>query len=158
MKFVKKHLKFIIAVELICILSFYVLIFGIKSALNNEIFTKPKGKTKIYSVWHVETFEGGGKSRILYLKNIAQDIEKHNPAILFNITQIKPENLEIELSINKPDIISFGFGVGCEILPYITPLNKTYSVRESLIESGSFNNKLYAICIKNEVSHGKAKI
>lgn len=145
MKFIKNHLKFVICMVVIVILSVYTLTFGIKLALNNEIFTKPKVETKIYSVWHIETFEGGGKSRILFLKDIAKNIEKQNIGVLFNIKQISPENLENELKDNKPDIFSFGYGVGDKILPYLINLDNTYSVRDSLIESGSFNAKLYAI-------------
>lgn len=145
MKWIKNHLKVIISVILIALLGIYVCSFGLKKALDNEIFTKPTVETKIYTVWHIETFEGGGKSRIIYLKNIAKEIEKKHPGILFNIKQIEPEKVENELTLSMPDIVSFGFGLGKTLLPYLDVQENTYSVRDSLINSGSFSNKLYAI-------------
>ena len=40
---------------------------------------------------------------------------------------------------------AFGFGVGKIVLPYLTAFDKTFDVRDELIESGSFNKKLYAV-------------
>ena len=145
MKFIKKSWKFVLSLILIIFLGLYVFVFAFKSVLNFNIYTKPSIETKIYSVWHIETFEGGGKSRLTYLKNLAAKIEKENKGVLFNISQIQPQKLESLLQINKPNIISFGFGVGKILLPYLTVQDNTYNVRDNLIDSGNFANKLYAI-------------
>ena len=125
------------------ILSIYVCCFALKQ--ENHIYTKPKKETEIFTIWHIETFEGGGKARIDYLKAVAKHLEKQNPNTLFFVKNVSPEDLENELLINTPDILSFGFGVGKIILPYLTKLCNTFNVRDSLIESGMFNNYLYAL-------------
>lgn len=145
MKFIKKSWKFFLSSVLICLLGVYVCIFAIKKVRNYEIYSKPSIETKIYSVWHIETHEGGGKSRLTYLKNLAKKIEKQNAGILFNIIQVSPDKLENEIENSVPDIVSFGFGVGKVLLPYLTTQENSYSIRDELFASGSFNNKLYAI-------------
>lgn len=141
----KKFWFYIVSFVLFIVLGFYVCCFGIKKARNYEIYSEPSVSTKIYTVWHIETFEGGGKARIDYLKAIAKKIEKENSGTLFYMKTIKPENLENEFIVGKPDIISFGFGVGQIVLPHLKNLNKTYNVRDELVESGMFNNKVLAL-------------
>lgn len=141
----KKCWFYIVSIVLMVALGVYVCFFAIKKARDYEIYSEPSVDTKIYTIWHVETFEGGGKARIDYLKNIARAIEKENAGVLFIIKAIKPENLASELEVSKPDIISFGYGVGQVALPYLTNLESTYNVRDELVESGIFNNKVYAL-------------
>lgn len=143
--FFKKHWTRLLCAGLIICLSCYVLLFGIKKARNYEVL---KGKNKeqtIYTLWHIETFEGGGKARIDYLKTIARYIEKQDDTALFMIKQVDPRALENKLQNSQPDIISFGFGVGKVILPYLLNFETTFDVRDELISSGSFNKNLYAI-------------
>ena len=142
MKWIKKYKFKIVSVVLICFLSVFF-IFNNKN--NISILSKENEQTKIYTVYHVETFEGGSKSRINYLKNIARAIEKQNPNILFMIKQIAPEKLKTELSETNFDIISFGYGVGEVVLPFLVNLDKTYNLRDEVLNSGMFNNKLYAL-------------
>lgn len=118
---------------------------GIKKARDHEIYKEPSPDTKIYTVWHVETFEGGGKSRLDYLKNVARSIEKDNPGVLFFIKQIDADNLQTELASSVPDIISFGHGVGKTVLPFLQSFDSTFDIRDELIESATFNNKIYAL-------------
>lgn len=143
--FFKKHWLKIVGVVLICAISFYVLCFGIKRARNYEILKGTETQQTIYTIWHIETFEGGGKARIDYLKNIARDIEKQDNSALFMIKGVAPEKLESELKASQPDIISFGFGVGKLVLPFLTYQGNSFNVRDELISSGSFNQKLYAV-------------
>lgn len=145
MKQFKKHWKSFCFFVLTVLLGVYVCLFAIKKATNFTIYSKPNVDLKVYSIWHIETFEGGGKSRLTYLKNLATEIEKQNAGVLFNVIQVEPENLENQLASSSPDIISFGYGVGKTILPYLTNLNNTYSVRDELVASGSFANKVYAL-------------
>ena len=145
MKIVEKFWKIALSLVLIIILGIYVLFFAIKSVRNYEIYSKPNLETKIYTIWHIETFEGGGKSRLTYLKNLASSIEKDNAEILFHISTINPEKLGETLKNSTPDIVSFGFGVGKILLPHLVVQDSSYSVRDNLFESGTFTNKLYAI-------------
>ena len=145
MKLIKKSWKFILCFSLICFLGVYVCFFAIKNVRNYAIYTKPSTDTKIYTIWHIETHEGGGKSRLTYLKNLAQKIEKENADVLFHISTIAPEKVEETLKNNIPDVVSFGFGVGKILLPYLAVQDNSYSIRDELFASGSFANNLYAI-------------
>lgn len=143
--FLKKHWFKVLSVVLIGAISFYTLAFGIKKARNYEILKGDDKQQTIYTIWHVETFEGGGKPRIDYLKTIARDMEKQDNQVLFMVKAVSPDKLSAELQVNKPDIISFGYGVGSLILPHLKQQENTFDVRDELIESGSFNKKFYAV-------------
>jgi hypothetical protein len=143
--FIKKYWFKILSVILIVGIAVYVLTFGLKKAKNYEILKGNEKQQTIYTIWHIETFEGGGKARIDYLKTIARNMEKQDNQVLFMIKAVAPEKLVSEFEVGKPDIISFGFGVGELVLPYLTPQENSFDVRDELIESGSFNKKFYAV-------------
>ena len=143
--FFKKYWFKVLSIVLIFAISFYVLAFGIRKATNYEILKGDDKQQTIYTVWHVETFEGGGKARIDYLKTIARDMEKQDNQVLFMIKAVAAEKLADELKASKPDIISFGFGVGKIVLPNLSAQENSFEIRDELIESGSFNKKFYAV-------------
>ncbi len=144
----KKHLKRLIIplnIVLIITICLYCVFVIIKKAGNYQIYSTPTVETKIYTLWHIETFEGGSKSRLDYLKAIAREIEAENEGILIMVKSIDPDDLASALESATPDIISFGFGVGDIVLPYLSQLTDSLSVRDELVTSGMFNNKLYAL-------------
>jgi hypothetical protein len=143
--FLKKHWFKVLSFVLIFAISSYSLMFGIKRARNFDVLKGEEKQQHIITIWHIETFEGGGKTRADYLKNIIHSIEKQDEQTLFLLRSIKPENLQNELCVSSPDIISFGFGVGKQVLPFLKEFNNAFNVRDELIESGSFNRKLYGI-------------
>lgn len=145
MKFLKKWWFTILSVVLIAALAVYVLCVAIKKANDYEIYTKPQVETKIYTIWEVDTFEGGSLARINYLKQLAREAEKKNAGMLFMVRQIDVENFAAELTDGAPDIISFGFGLGEQIFSHLKPLDLTYDVRDELVASGTFNGKVYAL-------------
>ena len=151
----KKYIFKIICLLLIVCLGVYVCIFAIPNAQDWDIYKQKEINTKIYTVWHIETFEGGGKSRVQYLKNIARSIEKENDGVLFMVSLISPQELSANIASTKPDIISFGFGVGKQILPILNELNNTYEIRDNLIKSATYGNKLMALPY---IASGYAKI
>lgn len=147
-KFRESFLKYkrIIFVALFTVsLGIYVCGFAFKNVLNFNIYADNLGELKVYTIFHVETFEGGGKSRLTFLKNTAKQVEDKNAGTLFLIKTIKPENLKDQLELEQPDIISFGYGLGKIVLPFLTAFDETFLVRDELIESGTFNNKIYAL-------------
>ena len=145
LQFFKKHWFKVLSVVLIGAISIYVLMFGMKRARNYEILKGDEKQQTIYTIWHVETFEGGGKARIDYLKTIARDMEKQDNQVLFMVKAVAPDKLSSELEVSQPDIISFGFGVGEIVLPHLIAQENTFDVRDELLESGSFNKKFYAV-------------
>ena len=130
---------------LIAGVSLYVCTFGIAAIRENENIFKQEKTQTVISIWHVETFEGGKKPRIDFLKSTAKEIESTHDDLLFMIKSVKPENLESELDANSPDIISFGYGVGKIVLPFLTNFTTTFNARDELVSSGMFNNKFFAV-------------
>ena len=141
----KKHWFKVLSVILIFVISLYVVTFAIKKTMNYGFINNEEKQQTVYTIWHVETFEGGSKARINYLKSIARDMEKQDNTTLFMIKSVSPNSLESALENSLPDIISFGFGVGDIVLPHLSPQNSTFNVRDELISSGSFNQKFYAV-------------
>lgn len=135
----------IINLLIMCGIIVYVPIFAFKLSRDYEIYKEPSSDTKIYTIWHVETFEGGGKSRATFLKTIALEYERSNPGIYFMIKTIQPDTLQAELNLSTPDLISFGHGVGKTVLPYLINIEYSYGIRDDLLNSGSFNGKLYGL-------------
>ena len=68
--FLKKNWFKLLSFVFIILISSYVLLFGIKNARNYKVLSGDKKSQTIYTIWHIETFEGGGKARIDYLKTI----------------------------------------------------------------------------------------
>ena len=145
MNWIKKYWFKIFNFSLIAVICFYALGFGLKKTKEINFFKSKNQQISIYTIWHVETFEGGGKARIDYLKNIAKTMEKEDENNLFLIKQIEPERLISELEISTPDILSFGFGLGSLVVSKLKEIDTTFAVRDELIESGTFNKKLYAV-------------
>ena len=145
MSWLKKYWLKILSFTLISLICVYVLCFGFKKAKDINFFKATKKQSAIYTIWHIETFEGGGKSRIQYIKDIVRTLEKQDESNLFVIKQIEASDLQSELELSTPDIISFGFGIGDLVLPKLISIDKTFDVRDELISSGTFNKELYAI-------------
>lgn len=144
-KWNKRIILKVIDVCCVLVISIYVCVFGIKKAKEFAIYNKRTAETAIYTVWHVETFEGGSTPRINYIKNIARGLEKQNPGVLFNIQSIDPNKLADHLLEGVPDIFSFGQGVGKIVLSKLETFSNPYGVRGKLVEAGSFNGKVYAL-------------
>lgn len=141
----KKHIFSVISIVLISALSVYVCGFALKNAKNYKIYEEQKIETKIYSVWHIETFEGGSKPRIQILKQVARTLEKENAGVLFMVSAVSPTDLEQKLENEQPDIISFGFGIGKIVLPYLCEFDSNFNVRDNLINSSTYANKIMAV-------------
>ncbi len=148
MKRLIKSKNFLIKLILTAIVIFVLIftpIIAFNRAKNYEIYSKPQIDSKIYTVWHIETFEGGKQARINYLKSVARKIESEYAGVYIMIKSIDPSELDSALQTSSPDIISFGYGVGMNILNKLIPFNKTYDIRDELLFSSLFNDKLYAL-------------
>ncbi len=100
---------------------------------------------QIYEWWHIESFEGGGKNRQNYLTQLSLEYEKSNSTQLFMIKNISPDQLEEALNSNTPHLISFSEQVAKIVLPYLTPFNKEYDIKDNYLQSAQHNGKLMAI-------------
>ena len=137
-----------IAIVLFLICSPFTLFTKIQTlnyAINGEYSFSYTG---ILELWNVDTFEGGSVSRSAWLEKRAIEFEKQNKGTYIVVRNLTPEQLQLNLeSGNKPSLISFGIGVGELFYDKLITLNKTYSVRDDLKNSGKVKGKQKAIPI-----------
>lgn len=100
---------------------------------------------EVYEIWHIESFEGGGKSRLSYLKSIALDYEKQYPTKLFMIKQVEAEQLESLLAQTTPALISFTEQSAKAVLPHLLEQSNEFDIQNNFLDSAKFNGELMAI-------------
>lgn len=67
----------------------------------------------VVSVWNVDTFEGGRGSRTSFLKRVAQRAESEQENVFYHVISYTAEGLQEAFSRGeRPDILSFGLGIG----------------------------------------------
>src|SRR5574344_2147620 len=67
----------------------------------------------ILELWHIETFEGGSVSRANFLEKQAIAFEKKHKGSYIVIESMSLEQFKLNLANGKkPDILSFGIGIG----------------------------------------------
>lgn len=111
--------------------------------VNQEIQVKYMG---ILELWHIDTFEGGSRSKINFLENQALKFEKKNTGTFIMCYQMSVEQAKLNLSNGlKPDLVSFGIGMGADLIQSLIPLNSTYNIRDDLINGGMNSGILYAL-------------
>ena len=103
----------------------------------------------VLTLWNVDTFEGGSVSRTAFFEKRAIEFEKENKGVYLSVQNLSLEQLKMNLeSGKKPNIITFGIGVGQEIKDEIIELNlETSKVRDDLLVSGKLDGKLKAVPI-----------
>lgn len=99
----------------------------------------------VLTMWHVESFEGGSTSRRDWLLRRAAEWEKSNKGMYINITTYTYEQA-VEM-LNKGytfDIISFGAGLGSELLGKLVPWDRA-DVWDNFAQSATVEGKLLAL-------------
>ena len=146
-KFLPKILVSILVIAFLIISPFSL--FGKIDSLNYNINKEYKFDfSGVLTLWNVDTFEGGTKSRAGFLENRALEFEKQNKGVYINIQNLSPQELELNLnSGKKPNMITFGIGVGEKIFDNLINFSSSFGVRDDLIQSAKQNNELKAIPI-----------
>ncbi|HAJ77613.1 MAG TPA: hypothetical protein DCO89_00895 [Clostridiales bacterium] len=99
----------------------------------------------ILELWHIETFEGGAKSRSGFLEREAINFEKKHKGTYIVIQTMNLEQFELNIKQNKhPNIISFGIGVGNDFVENLLDLDCA-SLRGDICAGGVFNGKQKAV-------------
>ncbi|MBQ0017076.1 MAG: hypothetical protein KBT30_00410, partial [Clostridiales bacterium] len=152
LKFNKVALKYIvkiaISVLLICYLFFAPLtIFKSLSAnqsnINHEIEVEYMG---ILELWNIDTFEGGSVSRTNFLEKQAIKFEKEHTGTFIMISNMSLEQAKLNLENGKtPDLVSFGIGVGEDLIQSLKPFSNNFDVRSDLLSGGKYKNSQLAI-------------
>lgn len=148
----KNILKYIIKILISIFILLYIAIAPItvfpllkqsQGMVNQEIQIDYMG---ILELWNVDTFEGGSVSRTSFLQKRAMEFEKQHTGTFIMVQSMTMEQalLNIENG-NLPDMISFGIGLGDEIVDYLSPINFDAKVRQDLISAGKFNNVQLAV-------------
>lgn len=100
----------------------------------------------ILEMWNIDTFEGGSVSRTTYLEKRAIEFEKTHTGTFIMVQSMTPEQAKLNIQNgNMPDMVSFGIGVGSDLLEILQPFSKEFNVRDDLLNSGKFNQTQYAI-------------
>lgn len=137
--------KKIINISLLVFFVVFSALFCINKFNKTPLITNNNKHLKIYEIWHVESFEGGGANRQNYLNSLAVNYEKQNPTTLFIIKGINYNELENALNKNTPHLISFSEQVAKIVLPHLKELKNEYNIQQNLLNSATFNGKLMAI-------------
>lgn len=82
---------------------------------------------QVIRVWNVDTFEGGKGSRTSFLKSVARRAEKREEGLYFLVSSYTKAGAEAALAEgNRPDILSFGVGMGA-FAEYALPLGQKFA-------------------------------
>lgn len=135
----------ILSALFISFIALFSLTFCYSKLKHIPLISGDNSELSIYEVWHIESFEGGSKNRLSYLKQIAFDYEKQHPTQLFMIRQVQASDLQSLITQSRPALISFTEESAKEVLPYLVEFNKEYGVDGNILESAKFNGKLMAI-------------
>ena len=99
----------------------------------------------ILELWHVETFEGGSVSRLSFLQREASIFEKAHKGTYISLQTMSLEQFNLNLSAGKkPNLLSFGIGVGSNFLKDLIFLDSE-NVRDDISLGGIFNGKQFAV-------------
>ncbi len=139
------RLKKIVNLIVLCVFVAFVITICLSSFNNLTLIGKNKNNLKIYELWHIESFEGGGANRQNYLNQLALAYEKQNPTQLFMIKKIEADQLENALKQSTPHLISFSEQVSKTVLPYLIEFDSEYNIQTNFIESAKYNGKLMAL-------------
>lgn len=114
-----------------------------QSLVNKQIKIDYMG---IIELWNIDTFEGGSKSRTNFLEKQAISFEKKYIGTFIMVYTMSEEQAKLNLANGlRPDIVSFGIGIGDELIQSLIPLKSEYNVRSDLIDGGKCNGIQYAI-------------
>lgn len=141
-------LKSITSVAIVCFLFLAPLTVmpSLLAAQSNINRVKQYGYQGILELWHIETFEGGSVSRAAFLEKQCVAFEKQNKGTYIVVKTMSPEQLNLNLqNNNRPNLISFGIGVGDQFVDSLCALNFADSIRPDLLVGGKFNGSQLAL-------------
>ncbi len=137
----KKYRKIIIVAILVAVMCMCPLVGGFEHVKNYE-----ETQTIFVEMWHVDTFAGGKNSRGEFLKNVAVDYNKtHKSEFIVVTVKTEEELLESLRKGEKPDMISFGTGVGEEVLQYLEKYEGGIYASDNFVNAVSYGGEIMAV-------------
>lgn len=92
--------------------------------------------SNILTIWQIDTFEGGTKSRRQFLTDVAKDFERQNQGVLIMVNSHTIESAENSFKSGIfPDIISYGNGLE---LKEVTELKADITFKGGVIEEKNY--------------------
>ncbi|MCL2483789.1 MAG: hypothetical protein FWD89_01110 [Firmicutes bacterium] len=98
----------------------------------------------VLELWHVESFEGSS-GLFSYLRNEAIRFNKSNKEIFIIVKKLTQQEFLETSKESKPDIISFSYHIGNDVLAMLTPLNQNFGVRPELQRAGEASGNIFAV-------------
>jgi len=118
-------------------------IFALQNKINRNMQFDYLG---ILELWNVDTFEGGSVSRFKWLEKRAIEFENEHNGTFVAVINMTPEQLQLNLENgNKPDLISFGIGVGNLFVEQLKQFDCDFNIRQDIVSFGKFKSKQLAI-------------
>lgn len=146
--FSKKVFKFLFCI--LCTLFLLLspnFIFNKNNFINNfNKFLKISQKEQVVlNVWHIETFEGGVKSRKKFLEEAGIKFNKNNPNLFISVTSLTEEQLFLNLKNGlTADAFSFSIGSGYLLSSQLEELEENKNINKNLQRYGKIENKIFA--------------
>lgn len=100
----------------------------------------------VIELLNVEGWEGGCGSRSAWLTKSASEFEKSHTGLYFCVTTLSAEQFAQNFAngINF-DVVCFGRGVGCDLLPYLMPVDNVNGMGQNLLRSAQLDGVQYAL-------------
>lgn len=113
-------------------------VFGYKKIGQKQKTLLQQEYKGIYTIWHIDTFEGGSGSRVQFLLNVCRKFEKQNTGTIFSVVSHTTTSAENAMNNGEvPDIISYSLGIK---IPSMVEIN--CGCRN---KGGKIDDKLYAV-------------
>lgn len=147
-KFIKYTIKISVATFVILFLIFapfsvFPKLFANQNMVNKSLNLNYMG---VLELWNIDTFEGGSVSRTQWLSKRAIQFESVNKGVYIMVTNMSVEQAKLNFENNKkPNMISFGIGVGDVILPNLIKYKGKMNVRDDLLKGGTNDGVVYAV-------------
>ena len=147
-----KGFKYIFKIFLVAIIVIYSAVIPttiIPNFLKNKIISSESRKFEfmgVLEVWHIESFEGGSKSRQSWLEQRGIEFSKIHQGcyILINTMSLEQAKLNLQNG-KKPNMFSFSIGAGDSLREYLSAYNGKVAVRDDLLAGGKINDTIYAV-------------
>lgn len=102
----------------------------------------------VLTVWNVDTFEGGSNSKASFLEAVALKFGKEQKGSYVLVKNLTVEEMQNNFNAGLlPDILSFGYGIGSLVLPYLEDVSTIgfNGVRSEILNSGKVRESQLAV-------------
>ncbi len=137
----------LIGLSLLVLILLLVTPLGIMGVKAKESPNENNGAPIVLEIWNIDTFAGGNISKKDFLDMVSKSFESHHKSVYIKTTNMSIEEFNYAISDGKrPDLISFGYGVGAVVSPHLKELNiNCESIKKEVALSGVLDSRQYAI-------------